>query len=320
MYFFLHLWAGQGASLCTIARQRNIQRDSAEAYLAEAMTAGAAYAWHRTRVPRAVLAAVAAAAARHLCPPAQPACPAQQPGIPAQRPACSNDQQAGAVSEILEHAPPVACPVQEDMCWPAQPACLAQEATFPVHRLAGSDDQQAGAASRCLQQCPAKAGVHAQQPIQQPEVPLCAPAVAVPALRPGSSNQECPPRMPCTAACLLETAGLQQQQQQHSSGAGASLGRKHPSAQGTEGCSAAPALDTKAATAGCGSPISEWEAPNQDLLRRLNECGVSIKTFKEELPESIRFGQIRLSLAHIGRLGLLPKLLPALSHPYVQDI
>ncbi|CAL8463613.1 g3147 [Coccomyxa elongata] len=151
----------QGASLCTIARQRNIQRDSAEAYLAEAMTAGAAYAWHRTRVPRAVLAAVAAAAARHLCPPAQP-------GIPAQRPGCSNDQQAGAVSDSSEHAPPVAGPIKEEKCPPAQPACRAGQPSNPAQRSGHSNNQQAGAVS--------KPSVHAS-PVAGPiKEDMCTPA------------------------------------------------------------------------------------------------------------------------------------------------
>ena len=50
-------------------------------------------------------------------------------------------------------------------------------------------------------------------------------------------------------------------------------------------------------------------APGQDLLKQLLERGVGVKLLKEQLPDSIRYGQIRLSLAHIGRLGLLPQLL-----------
>ncbi|BDA48518.1 probable Werner syndrome ATP-dependent helicase homolog at N-terminal half [Coccomyxa sp. Obi] len=293
----------QGASLCTIARQRNIQRDSAEAYLAEAMTAGAAYAWHRARVPRAALAAVASAAARHLCPAGQPACPAQQPSIHAQRLGRSNDEQARAVCEDLEHASPVACPIQEELCPPVQPACPAQQ-PIPVHRLARTDDQQAQAASKCSEQCPAEAVVQAQPTAEQPE-DLCAPAVAIPALGQVSSNWGCLPGMPCTATCLQEPAGLQQQR---SSTAGASSRNKHPLAQGSGGSSAVSALDSKMATAERENSIMAWEAPNQDLLRQLLERGVSIKMLKEELPEDIRYGHIRLSLAHIGRLGLLPKL------------
>ena len=310
------LWAWQGVSLGVIARQRNIQRDSAEAYLAEAITAGAAYAWHRAGVPRTALAAVAAAAARHLCPPARPACPVQQPSISVQRPGRSNDQQARAVSQHLEHAHPVECRLQEDMRLPGEPACLAQEATIPVHRPAHDNDQQAGAASRRSEQCPAEAGVQAQQAAQQPGDLLCAPAVARPAFVQVSSNLGCLPRLP-TAGCLQTTAWLQQEQ---GSTAGAPLESKHPFADGNGGSSDGVALDAgMASTESEGSSVA-WEAPNQDLLRQLLERGVSVKMLKEDLPEGIRYGQIRLSLAHIGRLGLLPKLLSASPYTSVQDV
>ena len=39
-----------------------------------------------------------------------------------------------------------------------------------------------------------------------------------------------------------------------------------------------------------------------DVLSRPHDAGWGIKTLKEQLPESIRFGQIRLCLAHMGRL------------------
>lgn len=55
--------------------------------------------------------------------------------------------------------------------------------------------------------------------------------------------------------------------------------------------------------------VEALQAPGQDLLKQLLERGVSVKLLKEQLPDSIRYGQIRLSLAHIGRLGLLPQLL-----------
>ena len=42
---------------------------------------------------------------------------------------------------------------------------------------------------------------------------------------------------------------------------------------------------------------------NNDVLGKLQDIGWSIKTLKEHLPESIRFGQIRLCLAHMGRLS-----------------
>lgn len=56
----------QGMSIRSIADLRRMQRDSVESYLAEAITAGKEYAWHRMHVPRRTLAAVAAAAARAL--------------------------------------------------------------------------------------------------------------------------------------------------------------------------------------------------------------------------------------------------------------
>lgn len=50
-------------------------------------------------------------------------------------------------------------------------------------------------------------------------------------------------------------------------------------------------------------------ADGEDLTHKLQAAGVSVKVLKERLPESVRYGQIRLGLAHIGRLGLLRELL-----------
>lgn len=51
-------------------------------------------------------------------------------------------------------------------------------------------------------------------------------------------------------------------------------------------------------------------AVNADLAGQLQAAGVTVKALKERLqPEAARHGQIRLALAHIGRLGLLPELL-----------
>lgn len=44
---------------------------------------------------------------------------------------------------------------------------------------------------------------------------------------------------------------------------------------------------------------------SENLLSLLQVLGVTIKIFKEKLPENIRFGQIRLCLAHAGRLSCL---------------
>lgn len=56
-------------------------------------------------------------------------------------------------------------------------------------------------------------------------------------------------------------------------------------------------------------PLEGLMAAGMDLTRTLQDKGVSVKMLKERLPESVRYGQIRLTLAHIGRLGLLHDLL-----------
>lgn len=53
----------------------------------------------------------------------------------------------------------------------------------------------------------------------------------------------------------------------------------------------------------CSRALRAEEA-GTDLLCRLQAHGCTIKTLKEQLPDSIRYGQIRLCLAHAGRLGL----------------
>ena len=56
--------------------------------------------------------------------------------------------------------------------------------------------------------------------------------------------------------------------------------------------------DSAALTGGNVAPFASL-----DVLGKLQDAGCSIKTLKEVLPESIRFGQIRLCLAHMGRLS-----------------
>ncbi|EIE27670.1 ribonuclease H-like protein [Coccomyxa subellipsoidea C-169] len=65
----------------------------------------------------------------------------------------------------------------------------------------------------------------------------------------------------------------------------------------------------EAITAGAAYAWHHAHEPGQDLVEQLQERGVTVKMLKEHLPESVRYGQIRLCLAHIGRLGLLPQLL-----------
>ena len=50
-------------------------------------------------------------------------------------------------------------------------------------------------------------------------------------------------------------------------------------------------------------------AAAEDLTQKLQAAEVTVKALKEALPEGVRYGQVRLALAHISRLGLLQQLL-----------
>ena len=107
------------------------------------------------------------------------------------------------------------------------------------------------------------------------------------------------------------------------SGAGgaAGPGREQSEAAGDAAAGQADADSATCTGGAAGSPTVTTEpgrqvpylacAAGEDLAGRLQAAGVSIKTLKEALPESVRYGQIRLPIAHIGRLGLLQRLLAA---------
>ena len=59
--------------------------------------------------------------------------------------------------------------------------------------------------------------------------------------------------------------------------------------------------DVQNSTAVIGGNVAPFAS--NDVLGKLQDAGCSIKSLKEQLPESIRFGQIRLCLAHMGRLS-----------------
>ncbi len=248
--------ARQGASIRAIARQRNIQRDSVEGYIAEAITAGAAYAWHHAHVPRATLAAVAGAAARYLCPPAQNPCPPAQDSSPAaQNP----------------------CPPAQNSCLPARSQCLPAQQPGPTHAI-----------------CPA-AHLPGGPALQERSSSGLAGANDAGALA-GAKD--------AGALAAARHAGLQQ----HSQCASASTHVDSEAVlEGGQARVAGPTSQPGLVERLC--QLGPLQEPGQDLVKQLQERGVTVKMLKEQLPESVRYGQIRLCLAHIGRLGLLPQLL-----------
>jgi hypothetical protein len=68
------------------------------------------------------------------------------------------------------------------------------------------------------------------------------------------------------------------------------------------------AEDPAAAAEGRQMPVLACRA-GENLAQKLLAVRVGVKALKGRLPESVRYGQIRLALAHIGRLGMLPQLL-----------
>jgi hypothetical protein len=213
--------------------------------LAEAITAGAAYSWHRTHVSRGTLATVAAAAAAALMP--------------------------GTGRPPLQRSPGRA---------------FGPSLSAPCHARAEEGASDAPAAVGMTDPPtvrPVTAAQAARLDRQGPKIPACQQDSAAMSQDADEENHGCPNK---TVSAPLQpvAASLSVARAQNSPVAGeytseARQSSMEPSVHGT------------------------------DLVRVLQERGWTVKSLKERLPESISYGHIRLSLAHIGRLGLQPDFL-----------
>ena len=306
----------QGMSVNSIADLRHIKLDTVESYLADAMTAGKAYNWHRLNVPDSMLATVRKHASALLAAAAE--------GV---RRDISLD--GGSAQQRLEGSPVM----------PEGP-CISGQNSHSRHECEYLD---VCCAQQALDdQADEHKGVTGPKPqIHVPESGAHTPAASD--ISKGADTHKCHPQSSCAhSASTIAT----------DSAAGAATKGAGEFGLGVEGsvygvgapgmpkisCTASAPIhlssssylpperpvvyDAESTDALCRGASAVLQAfsdhqagavrcravgqeANVDLLSMLQRLGVTIKKFKENLPEGIRFGQIRLCLAHNGRLSAL---------------
>ena len=270
----------QGMSLQAIGDLRRLKLDTAESYLAEAMTAGKAYDWHRLHVPDGVFGTVSEHASAQLATASgahtSGSClssglqedPEDNPAMPENICADGQGSQNSNEDDYLD----VCCAQRA----PEDQEEVSERGNSQAHmsKSQGADLTSLAASNRHPESSCVCAGT---EPIMST---ILADGGAVGSVlgvnRPACADKapSTPHRsLPCDAVCRTSLAIPQ-----------------------------AP-IDGKASALRCGDDTRQEQGV--DLLSRLQELGVTIKILKEQLPESIRFGQIRLCLAHAGRLSLL---------------
>ena len=297
-------------SVQAIADLRRLKLDTVESYLAEAMTAGKAYHWHRLHVPDNVVATVSEHALAQLasaaggdvsglCKGGGPQqCTEADPAMPEGPCMYSQISQKCDEDDYLDVCCAQRVPEDQDL------ENERSKAQIHVSGLGGGDltsseasNKEADARDRhiesncvsgCLNSSATLTAKGAEGSVLGVSRPACADeAPSMPkALNLGVANTHSsssgllhPDRpilqqsLPCDAVCRTSLADPQ------------------------------ALIDCRVNAVSCGDDPRQEQGI--DLLSRLQELGLTIKILKEQLPESIRFGQIRLCLAHSGRLSLL---------------
>ena len=269
-------WCVQGMSIGTIAELRHLKLDTVESYLAEAMVAGKAYDWHRLHVSDGVLSTVTEHAATQLAA-AEPASIAgssagafQSYGPPTQKQHCM-----AHVSGVCSEAP-----ASEG---------FGNEENEDHSRTTGRPQQSSSLGSGAVHgSTAAHASIHADS--------SAAAGRACP-------DRSAPAAFPAAGKTASGYQGGLYNGKAHSVPAVASS--RQSSARWQQGQQGPVVFGQSEAVAGARpySRALRAEQAGTDLLCRLQARGCTIKTLKEQLPDSIRYGQIRLCLAHAGRLG-----------------
>ena len=269
-------WFVQGMSVGTIAELRHLKLDTVESYLAEAMVAGKAYDWHRLHVSDGVLGTVTEHVAAQLAA-AEPASIAsssagafQSCGLPMQKKPCTaHNSNACSEAPAIEGFSNVK---EEDHSRtterPQQSSFLGTGAVNGSTAVHASIHANSSAAA-------GRACSHRSAPAAIPAAGKIASGYQ------GELYNGKAQSAPAVASSCQSSARWQQGQQ------GSVLLDQSEAVAGSRPCSRA----------------LRAEQAGMDLLCRLQAHGCTIQTLKEQLPDSIRYGQIRLCLAHGGRLG-----------------
>lgn len=276
-----------------IAELRHVKLDTVESYLAEAITAGKAYDWHRLHVSEGVLATISEFASAQLAA-------AEEQG--------TVDFSEGMTAELCKaHDPRI-----------QQHACMASSShTDPgradVHATSCHEDKENLLHPCSLQQQlrPSRCAVsdatgrsdelHMSSSISERHAGCSTSAPAA-----GADMDRWEPQKTCHGKRAHSMPSALPKSPGHSSAPclqhyTLAIDLSPGSSLAEQG---APRAHSPRGIAGeSGSKGSKPELLSRDLLGRLQEQGCTIKTLQEQLPESIRFGQIRLCLAHAGRLS-----------------
>ena len=284
-------------SIEAIAQVRHLKGDTVESYLAEAITAGRAYDWHRMRVSDSDYATVSRRASAQLKAAGEP----KEAGTGRSIGAELSQQQDGLLQQsMFSEGKEVGAKGSQQ-----QEAMLQQSQS-----LSSNGDWEV---------CCAQPSQHSNA---EKENCLQAQSLQLERLCRHSAAQEC---------CNMSSSSGQGQRGWHgiASAAGQALtsqrltcdsdahsmpGMVHKARETPSEAYLCPSnnvantrqpaeagADVQNSTAVIGGNVAPFAS--NDVLGKLQDAGCSIKSLKEQLPESIRFGQIRLCLAHMGRLS-----------------
>ena len=270
-------WCVQGMSVGTIAELRHLKLDTVECYLAEAMVAGKAYDWHRLYVSDDVLGTITEHVATQLA---------------AAEPASIAGSSTGAFQSCGPQRQKLPCAAHNNSACSEAPAIdgFSKTEKEDHSRTAGRPQQSSFPGSGAVNgSTPSHASIHANSSAaagractdRSAPAALPAPGKTASGYQGGLYNGKAH-SVPAVASSCQSSARWQQGQQ------GSVLPGQGEAVAGARPCSRA----------------LRAEEAGTDLLCSLQAHGCTIKTLKEQLPDSIRYGQIRLCLAHAGRLGL----------------
>ena len=277
--------------------------DTAESYLAEAITAGRAYDWHRMRISNSVYTTVSQHASAQLRAAEEPKEAGRVTGISAKS---SQQQDRGLQQESV---------LQQSMAGRDEgtgaEGVHRQDAVLPQSQALSND----GECEVCCAQPSQCSGAEKENCLQADVLQLerlCRnPGTRECCNMSSSSGQGQRGLRPLASAAGQAFTRTEPQRSDCDGNQYSMSGMLHKASE--SGANLCPSrvvanmrqpADAGAHTQDGAAIIRVSVAPfaSTDVLSKLQDAGWSIKTLKEQLPESIRFGQIRLCLAHIGRL------------------
>ena len=274
--------------------------DTVESYLAEAITAGRAYDWHRMRVSDSVYATVS----QHVYARLRAAGELEEAGIVGSMSAEVSQQQDRMLQQsmsstgkelgversqqqeaVLQQSQSLSSTSEYEICCaqPSQPSNAERENCLQAQLL---QSKRLCRPSGTLELCSMSSSIGQGQRGSSSMAPAAGQALT----RSESQKLTCA-RDAHSMPGMLHKAS-ETPSKAHLCPSRTVANMRQPAEAGAQ------AQDSAAVIGGKKAPFA-----SNDVLYKLQDVGCSIKTLKEQLPESIRFGHIRLCLAHMGRLN-----------------